>query len=83
MEKKFLYGDRFKELRKPKNGKTLSMDELCDIFRKEYGLNVNKSMVSRWETGIAVPDNKHVVAYALFNGFNKCKKKVVQYNLFQ
>ena len=66
MEKKFLYGDRFKELRKPKNGKTLSMDELCDIFRKEYGLNVNKSMVSRWETGIAVPDNKHVVAYAQY-----------------
>ena len=23
-------------------------------------------MVSRWETGIAVPDNKHVVAYAQY-----------------
>ncbi len=66
MEKKFLYGDRIKELRKPKEGDSLSMDELCDIFREKYGLNVNKSMISRWETGLSVPDNKHIVAYAKY-----------------
>lgn len=64
MEKKFLYGDRIKELRKPKEGNSLSMDELCEIFKEKYGLNVNKSMISRWETGLSVPDNKHIVAYA-------------------
>ena len=66
MEKKFLYGDRLKELRKPNNGDSLSMDELCDIFKKRYGLNINKSMISRWETGLSVPDNKHIVAYAKY-----------------
>lgn len=66
MEKKFLYGDRIKELRKPNEGDSLSMDELCDIFKEKYGLNVNKSMISRWETGLSVPDNKHIVAYAKY-----------------
>lgn len=66
MEKKFLYGDRLKELRKPNEGDSLSMDQLCDIFKKRYGLNINKSMISRWETGTSVPDNKHIVAYAKY-----------------
>ena len=68
MEKKFNYGDRLKELRKPagdKNGKK-SMEELCEIFANEYGLNVNKSMISRWENGTAMPDNKHVIAYSKY-----------------
>lgn len=68
MEKKFNYGDRLKELRKPtgdKNAKK-SMEELCEIFAKEYGLNVNKSMISRWENGTAMPDNKHVIAYSKY-----------------
>lgn len=68
MEKKFNYGDRLKELRKPtgdKNAKK-SMEELCEIFANEYGLNVNKSMISRWENGTAMPDNKHVIAYSKY-----------------
>lgn len=68
MEKKFNYGDRLKELRKPtgdKNAKK-SMEELCKIFANEYGLNVNKSMISRWENGTAMPDNKHVIAYSKY-----------------
>ena len=68
MEKKFNYGDRLKELRKPtgdKNAKK-SMEELCEIFANEYGLNVNKSMISRWESGTAMPDNKHVIAYSKY-----------------
>lgn len=65
-EKKFKFGHRLKELRKPLNypEKHLSMDELCEKFSKKYGLRVNKSMMSRWENGTAVPDNKHIVAYA-------------------
>lgn len=66
MEKKFLFGDRLKTLRKPKEGNSLSMDELSKIFKEKYNLSVNKSMISRWETGIAVPDNKHIVAYAKY-----------------
>lgn len=57
-----------KELRKPtgdKNAKK-SMEELCEIFANEYGLNVNKSMISRWENGTAMPDNKHVIAYSKY-----------------
>ncbi|SQC97494.1 Helix-turn-helix domain [Fusobacterium necrophorum subsp. necrophorum] len=42
------------------------MDELSKIFKEKYDLSVNKSMISRWETGIAVPDNKHIVAYAKY-----------------
>nr|DAT60629.1 MAG TPA: helix-turn-helix domain protein [Caudoviricetes sp.] len=65
-EKKFKFGNRLKELRKPLNypEKHFSMDELCEKFSKKYGLRVNKSMMSRWENGTAVPDNKHIVAYA-------------------
>lgn len=66
LEKKFKFGDRLKELRKPLNSpeKHLSMDALCENFKKKYNLRVNKSMMSRWENGTAVPDNKHIVAYA-------------------
>ena len=68
MEKKFNYGDRLKELRKPSGDKNAkkSMEELCEIFANEYGLNVNKSMISRWENGTAMPDNKHVIAYSKY-----------------
>lgn len=66
LEKNFKYGDRLKDLRKPANdpSKQMSMDELCEKFSEKYDLKVNKSMVSRWENGVAVPDNKHIVAYA-------------------
>lgn len=68
MEKKFEFGDRLKELRKPAEDKSArkSMDELCEIFAKEYGLTVNKSMISRWENGSAMPDNKHIIAYSKY-----------------
>lgn len=68
MEKKFEYGYRLKELRRPEGDKEAkkSMDELCEIFAKEYGLTVNKSMISRWENGSAMPDNKHIIAYSKY-----------------
>lgn len=65
MEKKYEYGYRLKELRK-NSGVKKNMQELCEIFAKEYGLNVNKSMISRWERGEVMPDNKHIVAYSKY-----------------
>lgn len=68
MDKKYEFGDRLKELRKPSDDKSArkSMDELCEIFAKEYGLSVNKSMISRWENGTAMPDNKNIIAYSKY-----------------
>lgn len=59
MDKKFEYGDRLKELRGDK-----SMDELVDEFSKYANIKINKSMISRWENGLAVPDQKQIIAYA-------------------
>lgn len=65
---KFKYGDRLKELRKPTGypERNLSMDDLCQKLSSKFNLKINKSMMSRWENGTAVPDNKHIVAYAKF-----------------
>ena len=65
---KFKYGDRLKELRKPADhpDRNLSMDDLCQKLSSKFNLKINKSMMSRWENGTAVPDNKHIVAYAKF-----------------
>lgn len=65
---KFKYGDRLKELRKPTGHpeNNMSMDELCKKLSTRFNLKINKSMMSRWENGTAVPDNKHIVAYAKF-----------------
>lgn len=50
--------------------KDLSMDALSRIFQNEYGLNVTKSMISRWENGLAEPTNKYVSAYAKYFGLD-------------
>lgn len=55
-----------KILKKIRKENKLSQEEVCDIFATEYGLNVNKSMVSRWENEIAFPDGRHVMAYAKY-----------------
>ena len=62
------YAYRLKELRKPINEPEnhMTMEKLCDIFRNKYNLKVNKSMISRWENGSAIPDNKHILAYAKY-----------------
>lgn len=64
--KENIIGKRLKELRKPLNNSGISMDELCNIFKEKYNLNINKSMISRWENGTAIPDNRHIVAYAKY-----------------
>ena len=58
------------KLKKARVGKDLSMDALSRIFQNEYGLNVTKSMISRWENGLAEPTNKYVSAYAKYFGLD-------------
>lgn len=58
------------KLKKARVDKDLSMDALSRIFQNEYGLNVTKSMISRWENGLAEPTNKYVSAYAKYFGLD-------------
>lgn len=71
-EKKFEFGARLKELRKhnKEGDKRITMEGLCGIFSEKYGLTVNKAMISRWENGSVVPNNKHLVAYAKYFDMN-------------
>lgn len=55
--------DILKELRREKK---LSMDELSEKLNKMYNLKITKSMISRWEGGLASPNNTYLSAYAKF-----------------
>lgn len=54
-------GQRLKDIRLSNN---LTMEELAKRFSDNYGLNVNKSMISRWENDKAEPTNTHLSSYA-------------------
>ena len=56
------FKDRLKQLRE---GKNLSMDDLVKKLSERYGLQVNKSTVSRWENG-SEPKGKDVQVLAHF-----------------
>ncbi len=55
--------DILKQLRLEKN---LSMDELSAHLNTDYNLTITKSMISRWENGVASPNNTYLSAYAKF-----------------
>lgn len=55
--------DILKQLRLEKK---LSMDELCEKLKNSYNLKITKSMISRWENGLANPNNTYLSAYAKF-----------------
>lgn len=61
------------KLKKVRQDNGLSMDALSRIFQAEYGLNVTKSMISRWENNLAEPTNKYVSAYAKYFGLDMNK----------
>lgn len=42
----------------------LTMDELVDIFNKEYSLSVTRGMISRWENDKSTPSMTYLRAYA-------------------
>lgn len=54
-------GEKLKKIRKD-NG--LSMDTLTERLNRNHGLNISKSMVSRWENDHASPVGTFVAAYA-------------------
>ena len=56
-------GDKLKQLRMDKQ---LSMDALTDKLNSKFGLNITKSMMSRWENNLSEPSSKFVAAYAKY-----------------
>lgn len=56
-------GDKLKQLRIDKQ---LSMDALTDKLNSKFGLNITKSMMSRWENNLSEPSSKFVAAYARY-----------------
>ena len=56
-------GDKLKQLRIDKQ---LSMDALTDKLNSKFGLNITKSMMSRWENNLSEPSSKFVAAYAKY-----------------
>ena len=56
-------GDELKQLRIDKQ---LSMDALTDKLNSKFGLNITKSMMSRWENNLSEPSSKFVAAYAKY-----------------
>lgn len=57
------YGDRLKKLRTTNN---LSMQDISDIFYKNYNIKISKSMISAWERNISAPTNTYAVAYSKY-----------------
>lgn len=53
--------DKLKDIR-VRNG--LTMEELVDRLNKKYGVNISKSMISRWENGHSEPVNSFLAIYA-------------------
>lgn len=51
------------KLRKIRVENDLTLYELAQMFNNRYGLNVSKSMISRWENGTE-PNNTSLAAYA-------------------
>lgn len=50
-DKKSIIGTRLKKLRKPSDTNYISLEELAEIFNKEYNLEINKSVLAKIENG--------------------------------
>ena len=53
------------KLKKLRNDKCLTMEELSEIFNKNYNANISKSMISRWE------NNKRIISTQNANIYSK------------
>ena len=53
------------KLKKLRNDKGLTMEELSEIFNKNYNANISKSMISRWE------NNKRIISTQNANLYSK------------
>lgn len=56
-------GNILKKLRKENN---FTMDQLAKILNEKYNLNINKSMISKWENGTISISNTNANAYCKF-----------------
>lgn len=56
-------GNILKKLRKENN---FTMDQLAKILNEKYELNINKSMISKWENGTVSISNTNANAYCKF-----------------
>lgn len=59
--------DILKDIRKENK---LTQQELAELFNKKYNVNINKSMVSKWENGVNTPSNTFLGLYAKEFGIN-------------
>lgn len=69
-DEKFEYGKRLKQLRKPSDEKYITLEELAKIFNEKYSLNINKSIISRWEENLSTPNKEQLEAYADYFNIN-------------
>ena len=58
-------GERLKALRKEKG---LSQTELSALLNEQQGLNTDRVMISKWETGFQTPVMSTIIALAQFFG---------------
>lgn len=54
------------KLKKVRSAKQLSMTDLISEFQRCFGLNVTRSMISRWEHDLTSPSNAYLAAYAKY-----------------
>ncbi len=55
-----------KILKKLRKEKKYTMDQLAEILNEKYNLNINKSMISKWENGSVSISNTNANAYCKF-----------------
>ena len=65
MKKDLKFANKLKQLRLEKD---LNQEELADAVNRAHGTNINKGMVSKWESGTDTPRSRNLVALALFLG---------------
>lgn len=60
-----MFNERLRELRKSSG---LSQEKMCSELNKKYGLQLERSMISKWETGFQEPQIYNLVCIADFFG---------------
>ena len=56
-------GEKLKRLRESKD---FTMEEMCNAFNETFDVTINKSMISRWESNKATPLNTYLTYYAKY-----------------
>lgn len=56
-------GERIKQLRKDRK---MTQEDLAKVLRDDYNLNVDRVMISKWETGFQIPRIHNIMCIANF-----------------